>query len=181
MNFITIITISIICLVALRIFTLSLGVTLFKILKYTTDGLKKSLIFSIMFLASYIIFFTSIAEIIITKNQLSYLEHYLTYTCIGVTCILWCYFKWELSWKTLPQFEDDEIMPIKKVLIFSIVMLITLIYGYQQMEKLFNGNTEDAVLILANATIVPGIIVFDRIMNQIIVLKKIKNDKNKNT
>lgn len=174
MYFIVVLLSSLIVFVVTRLFLIFVGKISSMLLKLSDNNLrKKDMILSVSFLVIYIQGFTGAVQGVINRGELSNLEWYMTYTCIGIACIIWCYFKWELAFKALPQFEyDKKAMAIKKILVFSLVMIISFYYGFAQTEKVINGKEVDTLLIIANATIIPGIIALDRIFNQFAMLRK---------
>lgn len=174
MYFMVILLSSFIVFILMRLLMILVGKIVLRLLKLSDDNLRKKDIFlSVCFMILYIQGFLGTVQGVINSRVLSNLEWYMTYTCIGIVCIIWCYFKWELTFKTLPKFEDDKIaMAIKKIIVFGIVMIISFYYGYAQTEKVINGKDVDALLIIANATILPGIIALDRIFNQFAMLRK---------
>lgn len=97
----------------------------------------------------------------------------MIYTFIGVSAILWCYFNWELEWKAKPKFGEEDIQIIvKKIFVFSAIMIFTFYQGYKQLNKQFSGEEIDLSITVTNITIIPGIIALDRVLNQI---KSFKN------
>lgn len=166
---------SIIVLILVRALMLIVLKVLALIFKYSDANLAdRNPLFSIIFLVIYIQGFFGAVLGVSSSKELSDLEWYIVYTCMGVACIVWCYFKWELSWKALPKLEDNTAIAIKikKIIVYSFVMIISFHYGYGQTKKLLSGNDVDGLLIIANATIIPGIIALDRVFNQIQSLRK---------
>ena len=58
-------------------------------------------------------------------------------------------------------------MKLKKIIVFTIVMFFVFYQGYCQLNNRLNGEEVDLLVVIANITIVPGIIAFDRVLNQI--------------
>lgn len=56
-------------------------------------------------------------------------------------------------------------------MVFTFVMIFSFYYGYVNLNKVINGGGLDVFIVVTNITIIPGIIAFDRVLNQISVLK----------
>lgn len=119
--------------------------------------------------------FLGAIEGVLKNNNFSNLEWYIIYTFIGISLMLWCYFSWDFKLKSIPRFGVDNVfITIKKSFVFICVMTFSFYYGYKTLNKAIVGEEIDIVTSITNATIVPGIIAFDRVLNQIMVLKKRK-------
>lgn len=155
-----------------------------KILKISSEDSKFQLEISIVLFLFYLYIYCEVVQKLIGLVEIvSILDWFLIYTCMGISAILWCYFSWELKWKTRPKFgQNDEEIIVKKIVVFTIVMAFSFYYGYQQLSKTFDADydKEKVVLIMiSNATIIPGIIALDRVLNQVksyIQLKKKKKE-----
>ena len=96
------------------------------------------------------------------------IEAYLIYTFVGIAMIVWCYIEWDFEWKAIPKFgKNNKHMKLKKIIVFTIVMFFVFYQGYCQLNNRLNGEEVDLLVVIANITIVPGIIAFDRVLNQI--------------
>lgn len=95
---------------------------------------------------------------------------YVALTFFGVAAIIWCYFRWDFKWKAKLRFEGDKIvMPLKKSIVFGIVMVIAFCYGYSQLKALLvEGTKVDYELAVYNATMISGMIALDRVLNQVL-------------
>lgn len=135
-----------------------------------TNG-KKSDFDIFMSLTLLIIFLsaltTSIHQVSL-KNSMTNLEWYILFVLIGISCILWCYFKWrQTSYMSLPRFTEDDESTKKKAIIFLLVFIFSVVLGYKQVLSYLKAQHVDSAFYLTNATIVAGMIAFDRFLNQI--------------
>lgn len=142
-----------------------------KISKSSCKSEKLDLFLSIAFFFMYLEGFLGAAQEVANSCGLSNAEWYFVYTYIGVSAIIWCYFSWELKWKAKPQFAKQKPqMIVKKTIVFFCVMLFAFYNGYTQLSKNFGGGIDDEtnlLVTLTNITIIPGVIAFDRVLNQI--------------
>ncbi len=179
MNFIIILVTSLIVFAIFRLFFIGLFWVLNKIFKTPENSIKFDLGLSIGFYLMYIQGFLGAVQGVSDNNKLSNVEWYFVLTFIGIISILWCYFSWEFKFKAKPQFAKYNIqMIIKKIIVFSLVMIFVLWQGYIQLDKKFGGNSneeKEMLMSLASTTIVSGIIAFDRVLNQISNYFKEKN------
>lgn len=176
MNFIIILVTSIIVFALVRVLILlicNLGLKLFKVSDSNTGF---SLLLSIASFILYLQVFMGAIQGLMGKTGITNLEWYLVYTLIGIAAMLWCYFSWSFAWKAKPQFaKNDSQMIIKKIIVFSAVMLFAFYQGYTQLDMNFGGNLDEEKEMLVkvtNITIIPGIIALDRVLNQINNYKK---------
>ncbi len=149
---------------------------------------KFDLCFSFCFYGIYLCCYFNAAENVSTIYKLSNLEWYIIYTYIGILSVVWCYFSWRLKWKARPQFvKNERELILKKIIVFLAVMIEAFAYGYIQLNQKFSDTfvEDDKILLMAivNITIIPGIIAFDRVLNQIklyINLKEKNSAENSN-
>lgn len=184
MNIAIILTVSLIVFVGFRLFFILLYWILGKLLKLSADTIKFDFFMSIAFYILYIQGFLGAVSGVTKNNELSNAEWYFVYTFIGMSSMIWCYFSWELKWKAKPQFAREKIqMIVKKIIVFFLVMTFAFYQGYTQLDENLGGdiNEEKKLLItLTNITIIPGVIAFDRVLNQISnYLKEKENNKEK--
>lgn len=129
------------------------------------------LFFSIALLIVYLASFIGAVEGVISTAEITNLEGYLIYTLIGISAILWCYFSWSLNWTAKPQFaKNDFQVLIKKIIVFSLLMIFAFYKGYTQLDMIYGGNldTEKEMLIkITDITIISVIIALDSVLNQI--------------
>lgn len=184
MNIAIILLASLIVFIASRMFFVFVYWFLAKIFKLRTYNMEFDLLLSIAFYAAYVQTFLGAVQGVANNNELSIAEWYFVYTFIGISAMIWCYSSWELKWKAKPQFAKEKMqVVVKKVIVFTLVMLFAFYNGYTQLNDNFGGgiNEEKSLLItLTNITIIPGIIAFDRVLNQISIfveMKKINNQK----
>ncbi len=165
MNFVRILVVTII------MFFISIYKNVSKISKkpFFKKLLDRSLIDSCMFIFIFLFLYGSTVEAATNLWTIGNFEWYLIFMFIGITCVLWIYFKWEFT-KFFPRIDvnNKEILAVKKIIIFTIVMLLSFIYGYAQILKIAVGKEIEPLTLVANYTIIPGIIALDRVMNQVI-------------
>lgn len=177
MNLLLILIASLITFLVIRVCFIGLYWILCKLFK-STNNIKFDLIISFLFLIGFIQAFIGATEGVFINRYLSNLEWYFVYTFIGVSMILWCYFSWEFKWNAIPKFGiNSKHIIIKKIIVFTFVMIFSFYYGYVNLNKVINGSELDVFIVVTNITIIPGIIAFDRVLNQISVLKKHKETK----
>ena len=132
-----------------------------------------NLLFSIGFWLFYILIFVTLAEIVIPFKENNSLEWYCVCCFIGIASVIWCYFDWELDWKAKPTMAiSDKNVTYKKIIVYMIALIITLVYGYWNVSKILNIQDMDIFIAIVNATILPSVIATDRILNQIRNFKK---------
>lgn len=101
-------------------------------------------------------------------DKINNLEWYVIYTLIGITSIVWCYFKWDVkSFKSKPKLIGNRENKIKKISIFLIVFLYTTYLGYNQTLEILEGKDLNPIFKLMNATAIAGIIALDRVLSLI--------------
>jgi len=184
MNFTIIIGTSVIMLLVVRIMVVLLYGCLKKVFKLPDSSMGFNLILSIAFYIMYLQGFLGAVEGVMGKNNITNLEWYLIYTFMGISAMLWCYFSWDIGWKVKPQFAKEGFyVPIKKVIVFSTVMVFVFYHGYTQLNTNFGGSFDEEkqmLTMVVNITMISGIIAFDRVLNQIaIICKKWKENKKK--
>ena len=134
-----------------------------------------NLLFSIAFWLFYILILGTIAEIVIPFKENNSLEWYFVFCFIGIASVIWCYFDWELDWKAKPTMTiSDKNVSYKKIIVYMIALIITLVYGYWNVNKILNIQDMDIFIAIVNATILPSVIATDRILSQIRNFKKQK-------
>lgn len=182
MNIVIILLVSLIVFIVSRMFFAFVYWLLAKILKLGTYNMGFDLLLSIGFYCVYVQTFLGAVQGVTNNNELSIAEWYFVYTFIGISSMIWCYFSWELKWKAKPQFAKEKMqMVVKKIIVFALVMLFAFYNGYTQLNDNFGGeiNEEKNLLItLTNITIIPGIIAFDRVLNQISIFIEMKKSNN---
>ncbi|MDD6216807.1 MAG: hypothetical protein PUB28_08715 [Roseburia sp.] len=181
MNIAVILLTSLIIFIVTRMFFIFLYWFLGKILKLKTHKMGFDLVLSFAFYAMYIQAFLGAAQGVSISNELSNADWYFVYTFIGISAMIWCYFSWDLKWKARPQFAKEKTQVlVKKIIVFTLVMLFAFYSGYTQLNENLGGkiNEEDKLLItLTNITIIPGIIAFDRVLNQISIFIEKKKEQ----
>lgn len=169
MSFIVVLVSSVIAFILVRLFLYLVTVLLMKVLKAEVSN-KLYIPLSVFYLLFYLQCFIGAVYGVSTT---SVLELYLIYTFIGVACVMWCYFKWDIKFLSVPKFNSNsKEVALKKLIVFSVVFVISLYYGYSQLLKTLNNIEVNLSIVLANITIVPGMIAFDRVMSQLVSLFK---------
>lgn len=172
MNFFLIFLTALITLMIIRSGFIVLYNGLCKIFK-VTDNTKFYLGISSFFLLGYIQALIGAVEGVSTNRSLSNLDWYCVYTYIGISMILWCYFSWSPKLWSIPKFStDNKQIAIKKVFVFLGIMLFSLYNGYETLNKIVSGKDINVITAITNATIVPGVIALDRVLNQLLLLKR---------
>lgn len=172
MNIILILFSSLITFEGMRILFIGIYYVMCKIFK-ASNNMKFSLAMSIFFLLGYIQAFLGATEGVAKQRTFSNLEEYIIYTLIGISMMLWCYFSWDFKFKSFPKFGiNNKQIIIKKILVFTFIMIFSFYYGYENLIKIINKKEIDIFIAITNITIVPGIIALDRVLNQIVALKK---------
>lgn len=175
MNIAIILVTSLIVFMFSRLFFIFLYWILGKLFKTSTDNVKFDLGMSIAYYFIYIQAFLG-ASLGVAKNiELSYAEWYFICTFIGISSMLWCYFSWDMKFKAKPIFGlNDKQVIAKKITVFAVVMIISFVNGYGTMCKDYFGKELFPEIKILNATMIVGIIAFDRLLNQVANYKKIK-------
>lgn len=135
---------------------------------------KSYVVYSITSCAAYLECYLGIAKNMATKKEFNSLEWYLLYAFIGVVLVLWCYFSWELKLISIPHIHDarDKRITIKKIILYSVIVVVSFVYGYCSLNKMVTGQDINTTVIILNATIIPGIIALDRLLNQVVIYRK---------
>lgn len=132
---------------------------------------------SLGFILLFLVGFCCATLVVLQKKTFNDLEAYVLVICIGIYTILWCYFEWSGGIKQIPRISvDKRMIALKKIFVFSIVMVFSIFMGYLQMKKLIYENDVDIYILLANATLISSMLAFDRVMNQVHVLMTTKNN-----
>lgn len=175
MNIAIILLTSLIVFAGFRFFFIFLYWILGKIFKVSTDSMKFDLGMSIAFCLMYIQGFLGAVMGVTKVNELNDAEWYFTYTFIGITLMLWCYFSWDMKLKAKPIFGlNDKQIIIKKIVVFALVMIISFVNGYDTMHKEFYGKNVFPEIRVLNATMIVGVIAFDRLLNQVVNYQKLR-------
>lgn len=175
MNIAIVLLTSLIVFVGIRLFLIFLYWILQKAFKDSTDCMKFEPIISIVFCLMYIqIFLVAVSDVSV-NNKLSNAEWYFVYAFIGISLILWCYFNWDMKLKAKPVFGlNEKQIIIKKIFVFALVMIISFVNGYDTMYKEFYGKNVFPEIRVLNATMIVGVIAFDRVLNQVVNYKKLR-------
>lgn len=173
MNFLKVVIISIICFIIWRFLFIGINEGFNHFSKSEDSNPFSSILFSIAFWMFYILIFGVMAKGIIPINDGNLIEWYGVFCFWGIASIIWCYFDWELKWNAIPTMScSDKKVSYKKIIVYVIAMIITLVYGYSNVNKILNNQDIDIFIAIVNATILPSIIAVDRILNQIHTFKK---------
>lgn len=181
MNIAIILATSLMVFAGFRLLFIFLSWALNKLFASISDNTKFDLIMSIAFFFMFIQCFLGAVQGVTKNNELSNAEWYFVYTFVGISAMIWCYFSWELKVKARPQFAKEKTqMIVKKILVFAVVMAFAFYHGYTQLNEKFGGGLDEdkkVLITLTNVTIIPGIIAFDRVLNQMSAYLNEKNIK----
>lgn len=124
----------------------------------------------IAFLTFLLLWGIAILVYLVKMKVSNELFFYVVFTFFGVAAIIWCYFRWDFKWRAKLRFEGDKlVMPLKKSIVFFVVMVIAFCYGYSQLNALLKANAKvDHELAVYNATMISGMIALDRVLNQVL-------------
>lgn len=119
----------------------------------------------VLFLAIWVISWGILA----TRYPIDNLVFYISFCLIGVFCVIWCYFSWDIEHIfVMPRKAKEEERKIKKIVIYTLIFIFVMCQGYFQTLHALDPSVEVNVLFqVTNYSIVVGIIALDRIMNQI--------------
>lgn len=177
MNFFIILIVSIIVFIPTRLIFIFANWIYAKVFK-KENNMTFDIVISTVFLAAYMESLYGAMLGVAKNNEISDIEGYLIAVFFGIASILWCYFSWDLRLKAKPKFGvNDKQIAIKKVIIFVIIMVFSFANGYNTVYKEVYGQEILEGVNIINATIIIGIIAFDRVLNQ--VANCIKMDKQK--
>lgn len=173
MGFLNVVIISIIIFLVWRLLYIGINALGEYVTKSKGANPFSNLFFSIAFWLFYILILGTVAKIVIPFNDNNSLEWYFVFCFIGIASVIWCYFDWELDWKAKPTMTiSDKNVSYKKIIVYMIALIITLVYGYWNVNKILNIQDMDIFIAIVNATILPSVIATDRILNQIRNFKK---------
>jgi len=129
---------------------------------------KGDLLLSIAFWAIYEKVFWEATFQVPAKFNFMLSDLYLVLLSTGISSVLWIYFKWDLRLTSLPKPNPNkEQVRIKKIIIFTCVMVFSFFLGYKQFMCLTTQEQVDITASLTNFSLVPGIIAFDRVLSQL--------------
>lgn len=119
----------------------------------------------VLFLSIWMITWTSLAS----KYSIDNLIFYISFCLIGVFCVIWCYFSWDIEHIfVMPRKAKAKHKKIKKIVLYTLIFIFVMCQGYFQTLHALDPTVEVNVLFqVTNYSIVVGIIALDRIMNQI--------------
>lgn len=165
-----IIIVSLIVFILYRTIMIVTGKLLIKIFKADKLGFEKWDVFSSI--ASYLIFisiFIAAVEATSEKYQLSDVDYYTTFCILGISSIIWCYFKWDIfNLKSLPKLIDNSrSLRIKKGIVFFFIFVFVVKMGYEQTLGVLYQTPVDSIYSITNTTIIAAAIALDRFMNQL--------------
>lgn len=174
MNIAIILLVSLIVFWGIRLVLIFLYWVIQKIFKLSEGNMSFDLGISIFFYIMYIQAFLGSVLGVSRNSELSNMEWYFVYTFIGIISMLWCYFSWDLRLKAKPKLGlNDKQVIVKKIVVFALVMVISIINGYDAMCKEFSGENDFWGIRVLNSTMIVGIIAFDRVLNQVVNYLKI--------
>lgn len=103
------------------------------------------------------------------KYGLSYMVFYVSFCLVGIFCVIWCYFSWDAEHIFVkPCKASQEERRIKKIVIYSLILVFVLCQGYYQTLHTMDSSVEINILFsVTNYSVIVATIAFDRVMNQI--------------
>ncbi|WP_410496379.1 hypothetical protein QTL86_02575 [Cellulosilyticum sp. ST5] len=124
-----------------------------------------------VYIPIYIVFISclTIAILYVSHNRnMTNLEWYTTFTLYGLSSIIWCYFDWDLSsFLSKPQFTPPTDLQIKKIFIFSLVLIASISLGYLKVLDALNVQRLSTTYKILDITIITSTIAADRVLSQI--------------
>ncbi len=171
-NIFYLVTVAVVTFLILKLVIVILYKIITKIFKSQLTSDKENKFDLSMSVALYLIvleiWFASL-NAMINKYFLSDVEVYIALNISGFLSIVWCYFSWEASRILVkPRIAKSNEQRVKKIVVYSLIMIFTIYLGYHQMRSVFYDTGVSEVLALANYSIFVTAIAFDRVMNQII-------------
>jgi len=134
----------------------------------------QSFVSILIFLQAYTSAVTGVAT---GFGELSVSEWYIVYTILGVSSVLWCYFRWEFSIKTIPKPNTNQKqIAFKKICVFLLVMCFTIYSGYTGFVSKLQNDSSDALSVMLNLTVFTTLIALDRVLNQILVIRNMQTN-----
>lgn len=108
-------------------------------------------------------------DLLSEKYGLSNLVFYVSFCLIGIFCVIWCYFSWDAEHIFVkPCKAKKEERRIKKIVIYSLILVFVLCQGYFQTLHAMNDSIEINIMFsITNYSVIVATIAFDRVMNQI--------------
>jgi hypothetical protein len=88
---------------------------------------------------------------------------FITFSSIGIILISWCYFTWNSNFPLFSLENDDYHKKFKKIIVYGLVLLYTVINNYSKIMPIENKETFE----LISNTVVIVILAVDRILNQL--------------
>lgn len=177
MLFVKVLFVSLIVFVICRLLILYVPALLIKKLVNGTESPNKnSILLSFCLLLLFLSGFIKAVQavnIVFWGYEQTLLDWYMIYILIGIACIVWCYFKWDLKLISLPKFNDNsKEVAAKKTIIFFLVFLFSLFYGYHQIQMILNHVEIDLGFTVINITVISVIIALDRVFSQLVSINK---------
>ena len=86
---------------------------------------------------------------------------------IGISSIVWCYFKFDITGIKFPKWEELKTLKIKKTWVYSLVFIYSSIYGYIKMQEVIGKTEVSPWLSIGNIAMITAAIALDRVLNQI--------------
>lgn len=134
-----------------------------------------------VYIPIYIMFISFLTIVIFyvsyTRNMTN-LEWYTTFTLYGLSSIIWCYFDWDLSsFLSKPKFTNSTNLQIKKIFIFSLVLIASISLGYLKVLEALDVQKLPTIYKILDITIITSTLAADRVLSQIYSYYKDKKGK----
>lgn len=141
-----------------------------KLLKIKEDGRRRfDFLTSVAIQLLFVSIWFACMDLLNRKYGLSNLFFYISFCLVGIFCVIWCYFSWDAEhiWVKPCKASKDE-KRIKKIVIYSLILVFVLCQGYFQTLHVMDNNIEINILFsITNYSVIVATIAFDRVMNQI--------------
>ncbi|ADU27983.1 hypothetical protein Ethha_2490 [Ethanoligenens harbinense YUAN-3] len=136
-----------------------------------------SLLFAFYLLYTFACIFAFIFSVSHFAKHASDLSLFVSLVVCGLVYIFWCYFQWSNNYNIVPTFDrDKKRFAFKKLCAYSTGIIITLLYGYNQIESSFYKHPTNLLLSVVNYTFLASLISFDAIFSQIHTLFEKPNE-----
>ena len=149
----------------------------FKVSDKTTDRFE--FLFSVTIQFLFISIWLMSVDNVAHKFGMNNLEFYISFCMVGIFCVFWCYFSWDIKHIFVkPYISKQRDRMIKKISIYVLIFIFVIIQGYFQTLHAMKLESEiNMMFSVTNYSIVVAIIALDRIMNQIVayIIEKRKN------
>lgn len=152
----------------LRIFFALANYIYRKITRMDKFNINNSKWLSIISYFLFIIIYSEVMLIDIKVLPLNAMDLYISYCVLGISSIVWCYFKWDTKKiLTRPMWTDIEGLKMKKIIVFFAIFVFTLFMGYQQSLNIYTQKSIAPIFNIASTSVIAAAIALDRVMSQL--------------